>query len=65
MYDVHNVAVMPELLTLSHNFKEPIGVLVSQPVPHTLTGVVEAIGERSVKLAGEWLRLRDIVGMED
>lgn len=65
MYDVNQVESLPELLTLSHNFREPIGVLVSRPQPHIVTGIVEAIGEDDVQLDGEWIQLRDIVGVED
>ena len=62
--DVNHVEVLPELLTLSLNFKEPIGVLVAGDDPYTVTGVVEEIDDTSVILGGRLLRLIDILGVE-
>ncbi|WP_156926607.1 hypothetical protein [Cohnella panacarvi] len=64
MYDVHRVEVLPELLTLSLNFKEPIGVLANADQPYTVTGIVEEIDDTSVLLEGRLIQLSNIVGVE-
>ncbi len=64
MYDVHHVEVLPELLTLSLNFKEPIGVLVAGEEPYTVTGIVEEIDETCVIMEGRLIQLRDVIGVE-
>ena len=61
--DVNRVEVLPELFTLSLNFKEPIGVLVADETPYTVTGIVESIDEKSVVMEGKRIRLRDVIGI--
>lgn len=50
-----------EIITLSLNFREPIGIIVDAK---EINGVIEDMDELDrVLLAGEWYRLQDIAGV--
>lgn len=65
MHDVNQIEALPELFTHSLNFDEPIGVLVAGDQPYTVTGVVEDVEDDAVRLCGRWIRLADVLGVED
>lgn len=48
---------MEELLTLSCNFSEPIGLIVGD---QHITGIVEEIDDDRVRLAGAWYPLKEV-----
>ncbi|WP_182300720.1 hypothetical protein [Cohnella cholangitidis] len=51
---------MEELLTLSLNFQEPIGVIVhGEPV----IGIVEEMDDDRVNLSGAWYPIDEIAGV--
>lgn len=55
---------MEELLTLSYNFREPIGVIVDPVNPKPINGIVDDLDEQGVTIAGERYPYRDIVGVQ-
>ncbi|MFC5528800.1 hypothetical protein [Cohnella yongneupensis] len=61
MLDVIHIELLPELLTLSFNFNEPIGILVGT---QTVTGIIEDLTDDCFMVEGNWYLILDVQGVE-